>query len=176
MSLLPRNQFQSDEEWIEHTKLVLAAMAMQGMAQHHLSPSSVVGPAFSLAEAMMARLIQHKAKEPKEKETTPAAITFPSWAGEKVKGMWEQFKAYRWAQHKFKYKSVATEQQAVTLLSRYFKSGPECYVALEHAMAKGWHFPVDPAEYKYPSFQPAQQTTNIGDSHPLETKATIYDE
>lgn len=87
----------------------------------------------------------------------PVEMKFPAWAGEKTKQMWEQFKTYRAGQHKFKYKTSASEQQAINLLGRYFKNGKECVIALEHTMAKGWMFPVDPSEYKYPSAEEVQQ-------------------
>ena len=87
----------------------------------------------------------------------PVEMKFPAWAGEKTKAMWEQFKTYRAGQHKFKYKTSASEQQAINLLGRYFKNGKECVIALEHTMAKGWMFPVDPSEYKYPSSEEVQQ-------------------
>lgn len=87
----------------------------------------------------------------------PVEMKFPAWAGEKTKQMWEQFKTYRAGQHKFKYKTSTSEQQAINVLGRYFKNGKECVIALEHTMAKGWMFPVDPSEYKYPSAEEVQQ-------------------
>lgn len=89
----------------------------------------------------------------RQKERAPAeppAINWPAWAGERTRTAWEDFKVYRWQQHKVRYRSATTEQKAVNILAKYFRSGPECVAALEHAMGKTWQFPVDPSEYKYP--------------------------
>jgi len=80
----------------------------------------------------------------KPKETTP--IEWPNWAGPKVMAMWEEFKTYKRDQHRFQYKSPASEQAALNLLAKYYASGKLCVEGLDTAMAKGWMFPVDPAE------------------------------
>lgn len=81
------------------------------------------------------------------KERAPEAeLVWPTWAGEKTKAKWEDFKAYRWEQHKVRYKSRKTEQSAINILAQYYKSGPEAVAGLELAMGKTWRFPVDPAE------------------------------
>lgn len=77
-------------------------------------------------------------------------IVWPKWAGENTLKAWEAFKIYRQVEHKARYKSADTEQKAVNILAGYFKSGPMCVSALEHATGKNWRFPVDPAEYSYP--------------------------
>jgi uncharacterized protein YdaU (DUF1376 family) len=73
-------------------------------------------------------------------------MKWPGWAGPNVLKTWEEFKAYRWTTHKVKYKSESTEQHAVNLLAKYYKTGEQCFDGLNLAMAKGWKFPVDPAE------------------------------
>jgi hypothetical protein len=73
-------------------------------------------------------------------------IVWPTWAGEQTRAKWEEFKAYRKGSHKFTYKTPGSEQAAVNLLAKYYKSGKEAFDGLDLAMAKGWKFPVDPAE------------------------------
>lgn len=100
---------------------------------------------------------EKKGREVKEHDATfeakkePAPITWPSWAGPKTLAAWEDFKNYRLAEHKVRYKSLRTEQLAVNALVRYFPSGPALVAALEHSQARSWRFPVDPAEHKYPA-------------------------
>ncbi|MFO0190315.1 MAG: hypothetical protein ACK54F_03600 [Planctomycetia bacterium] len=105
-------------------------------------------------------------------------IQWPAWAGVKTKAAWEQFKTYRTTLDKFKYKSTASEQAAVNTLTGYFSGGPQLVAALEHAMAKGWKFPVDPSEYKYPALAQAEQkliTVAVDGEHPNAPKPTIYE-
>lgn len=80
-------------------------------------------------------------------------ILWPSWAGDQTKAMWDRFKEYKRTHHRFRYKSIDTEQAAVNMLARYFKSGKQCYAALEEAMAKGHKFPVEP-EAKFSGLSP----------------------
>ena len=77
-------------------------------------------------------------------------LTWPEWAGPNTLKAWEEFKSYRWAEHKVKYRSTDTEQRAINILAKYFPSGQECVSALHYTTGKGWKFPVDPAEHKYP--------------------------
>jgi hypothetical protein len=84
-------------------------------------------------------------KKEKEKEQEHE-IQWPWWVGSNVLKAWEEFKAYRWAEHKAKYKSPTTEQHAVNLLAKYYSKGEECFDGLNLAMAKGWRFPVDPKD------------------------------
>ena len=83
------------------------------------------------------------------------AIEWPSWAGPKTLAAWEDFKAYRIAEHKARYKSVKTEQLAVNNLVRYFPTGPAFVAALEYSRGRNWIFPVDPSEHKYPDMDKA---------------------
>lgn len=82
-------------------------------------------------------------------------LVWPTWAGEKCKGKWAEFIAYRIREKKARYKSIETEQKALDLACRYFPNGPHFVEGLEHTMAKTWQFPVDPAEHKYPFGQSA---------------------
>jgi len=84
----------------------------------------------------------------KKKSVAPEAreLVFPTWAGENTKAKWEEFKTYKRDQHRFQYKSPASEQAALNLLAKYYASGKLCVEGLDTAMAKGWMFPVDPAE------------------------------
>lgn len=92
--------------------------------------------------------------EERDKRATPpppsVPMEWPSWAGPKVKAAWEEFKDYKRTTHRFRYKTPATEQHAINLLAHYFTKGEDCFNALNEAMAKGWKFPVDPAEMKRP--------------------------
>lgn len=99
-----------------------------------------------------------KKKERAKVEPEPKAITWPRWAGPNTLAAWEEFKTYRWAEHKVKYQSVTTEQKAVNILSKFFPGGEECVNALEYSMGKRWQFPVDPAEHKYPTERKAVST------------------
>jgi uncharacterized protein YdaU (DUF1376 family) len=78
--------------------------------------------------------------------THEVEIVWPTWAGEQTRAKWEEFKAYRKGSHKFTYKTPGSEQAAVNLLAKYYKSGKEAFDGIDLAMAKGWKFPVDPAE------------------------------
>jgi hypothetical protein len=90
------------------------------------------------------------------KEPAPEdPITWPVWAGPQTIAAWEDFKHYRLTEKKERYKSAKTEQRAVNILAKYFTCGQDCVEALEHSMGKGWLFPVDPTEYKYPTQQEA---------------------
>lgn len=83
--------------------------------------------------------------------TVPAPeLNWPRWAGEQTRAKWTEFVAYRKREHRKAYKSTSTEQKALDLACRWFQSGPVLWTALEHTMAKGWQFPVDPSEHKYP--------------------------
>jgi uncharacterized protein YdaU (DUF1376 family) len=73
-------------------------------------------------------------------------LQWPWWASSNVLKAWEEFKAYRWVEHKAKYQSPTTEQHAVNLLAKYYSKGEECFDGLNLAMAKGWRFPVDPKD------------------------------
>jgi hypothetical protein len=73
-------------------------------------------------------------------------LQWPWWASSNVLKAWEEFKAYRWVEHKAKYQSPTTEQHAVNLLAKYYTKGEECFDGLNLAMAKGWRFPVDPKD------------------------------
>jgi uncharacterized protein YdaU (DUF1376 family) len=86
-----------------------------------------------------------KEKEEVEDEVRPE-MTWPIWAGGQVRLSWMEFKDYRWATHKVKYKTPTTEQHAVNLLAKYYTTGRQCVDGLNLAMAKGWKFPVDPKE------------------------------
>jgi hypothetical protein len=81
-----------------------------------------------------------------EEGTRQVELQWPGWAGERVKATWEEFKAYRLTTHRVRYKSPKTEQHAVNLLAKYYQTGPACVEGLTLAMAKGWQFPVDPAD------------------------------
>lgn len=98
-------------------------------------------------------------KEKERAKETPSA-KWPSWAGERTLSTWEEFKTYRMKEHKARYKSIDTEQRAVDILAKYFSDGPTCVAALEHSIGKGWQFPVDPTEYKYPAAEGKQATWN----------------
>jgi uncharacterized protein YdaU (DUF1376 family) len=82
----------------------------------------------------------------KKERVREVELTWPVWAGPRVKAAWEEFKGYRWTTHKVKYKSETTEQHAVNLLGKYYATGQACVDGLNLAMAKGWKFPVDPDE------------------------------
>lgn len=84
----------------------------------------------------------------RKKSVAPEAreLVFPAWAGENTKAKWEAFKVYKREQHRFQYKSAASEQAAINLLAKYYTNGKICVDGLETAMAKGWMFPIDPAE------------------------------
>lgn len=85
-----------------------------------------------------------------EKKAVPAPAPFefiwPTWAGPQTLSKWEEFKAYRWEDHKAKYKSGNSEQRAINLLAKYYDSGEKCFNDLDKAMGRGWLFPVDPKE------------------------------
>lgn len=101
---------------------------------------------------------QRKVKVEGEVETEEegeASVNWPAWAGPNTLAVWEDFKAYRLTEKKERYKSAKTEQRAVNILAKYFTCGQDCVEALEHSMGKGWLFPVDPTEYKYPTQQEA---------------------
>ena len=85
-----------------------------------------------------------------ENQTPESVLEWPAWAGERTRAKWAEFIAYRRREHSKRYKSPSTEQKALNLACKYFPSGPLLVTALEHSMAKGWQFPVDPAEHKYP--------------------------
>jgi uncharacterized protein YdaU (DUF1376 family) len=84
-------------------------------------------------------------EEEREKKVAPLALVWPSWAGDRTKAKWDEFKAYKLSQFKFKYRSAASEQAAVNTLGKYYTKGEQCFDALELAMAKGYMFPLDPA-------------------------------
>ena len=95
------------------------------------------------------------------KERAPEVVqtvVWPEWAGPNTLTAWNEFKVYRWTEHKVKYRSRDTEQRAVDILAKYFPSGQECVAALHHSMGKGWKFPVDPAEHNYPKERKAELT------------------
>ncbi len=73
-------------------------------------------------------------------------MNWPNWAGPKTRETWEEFKAHKKAHHGFRYKTVASEQAAIDILSRYYSDGKTCVSGLSEAMAKGYKFPVDPAK------------------------------
>ena len=75
-------------------------------------------------------------------------MIWPGWAGPNTLSAWEEFKAYRLAEYKMRYKAKATEQKAVNRLAQYYKTGKDCVDGLNLAMARGWKFPVDPSELK----------------------------
>lgn len=123
---------------------------------------SANGDANAYAKPMQRKMkntLTSKGKEREEKvEPEVRLIVWPAWAGPKTLSAWEEFKVYRWVEHKDKYKSVNSEQRAVNILSRLFPGGEECVNALEYAMGRGWKFPVDPAEHKYPTERKAVST------------------
>jgi len=85
-------------------------------------------------------------------QNPPAELHWPAWAGDQTKAQWERFKEYKRTHHRFRYKSIETEQAAINTLARYFKTGRECFAALDEAMAKGHKFPVEPtAKFSAPS-------------------------
>lgn len=94
-----------------------------------------------------------------ERKERAHELTWPEWAGPNTLKAWEEFKSYRWAEHKVKYRSTDTEQRAVNILAKYFPSGQECVSALHYTTGKGWKFPVDPAEHKYPKAEGAVVST-----------------
>lgn len=85
-----------------------------------------------------------------EKERAKVEMLWPQFAGDKCKAKWAEFIAYRQKEHAKRYKSAETEQRALNLALKYFPTGPAFVAALDHTMAKGWQFPVDPSETKYP--------------------------
>lgn len=87
-----------------------------------------------------------KEKEGVQGKPISEPINWPKWAGPNTIAKWEEFKAYRWEEHKVKYKSPKTEQAAVDILARYYTDGKQCVEALAFAMGKRWQFPVNPAE------------------------------
>jgi hypothetical protein len=83
-------------------------------------------------------------------------IQWPEWAGPNTKAKWEEFKAYRQALDRFRYKSPASEQAAINTLAKYYTRGQDMVSGIDLAMAKGWKFPVDPAELHAVNGKPAQ--------------------
>lgn len=92
----------------------------------------------------------------------PLMMVWPKWAGPQTLAAWEKFKGHKLAHHKFRYKSGDSEQSAINLLARYYKSGKECVEGLEEAMAKGHMFPVDPAGKFKPANGQATPTPTYG--------------
>jgi hypothetical protein len=90
-----------------------------------------------------------------EKKERDAKLEWPTWAGPKVKAKWCEFKVYRRSLDRFRYKSDASEQAAINQLAKYYTTGKECVDGIDLTMAKGWKFPVDPAEL---STKPATPT------------------
>lgn len=86
-------------------------------------------------------------------ERAPDAVAWPAWAGPKTLAKWNDYITYRLKQHRFRYKAVSTEQQAINELTKWFPDGPRFVAAMDHTMAKGWKYPVDPADYKYPAVE-----------------------
>lgn len=82
----------------------------------------------------------------------PVELVWPPWAGEIVKSTWEDFKEHRWTSKRQKYKTAKTEQLAINLLAKYYRTGKECVEGLNVAMAKGWLFPVEPTQLAPVSF------------------------
>jgi hypothetical protein len=99
--------------------------------------------------------IQRRKERAKPKSVERVEIVWPNWAGPRTLRAWDEFKAYRKSEKKAIYRSPQTEQRAVNILAKYFTNGAECVAALEHAQGKGWMFPVDPADYKYPKIEGA---------------------
>jgi hypothetical protein len=93
---------------------------------------------------------REEGKKVREAGKPPVDLTWPTWAGPQTKAKWQEFITYRIREHKQRYKSTDTEQKALNLAAKYFPDGPMLVEALEHTMAKGWRFPVDPSEHKYP--------------------------
>lgn len=89
---------------------------------------------------------RRKKNEPPPQPEEPIALIWPKWAGPKTIARWEAFKAYRWKDHRVRYKSLTTEQAAINLLAKYYTSGKECVDDLDYSTGKQWRFPVDPAE------------------------------
>jgi uncharacterized protein YdaU (DUF1376 family) len=116
-----------------------------------------------------AKSVQRKVKEKEkvnkkvevntEEQEHTIEMKWPGWAGPNVLNAWEEFKAYRWTTHKVKYKSESTEQHAVNLLAKYYKTGEQCVDGINLAMAKGWKFPVDPSELTTKPTVPATSPT-----------------
>lgn len=79
-----------------------------------------------------------------QSKTPDIEIQWPKWAGPQTKQAWERFKEYRRITHKFKYKTLQSEQAAITMLGKMYSSGQECVDHLTEAEAKGWRFPVEP--------------------------------
>ena len=79
-----------------------------------------------------------------KKKDAKVELIWPRWAGDQTKTCWNTFKEYRKASHKFTYRTHASEQAAITLLSKMFTTGEKCFDGLQECMAKGWKFPVDP--------------------------------
>lgn len=78
------------------------------------------------------------------------ALEWPPWAGPNCKAKWDEFKKYRRKEHGKGYKSADTEQKALNLAAKYFKTGQEFVAALDYTMARGWQFPVPPDKHDYP--------------------------
>jgi hypothetical protein len=115
-----------------------------------------------LASPLQGAKDKDKDKDTQEKkERASEVLTWPSWAGPQTKAKWQEFITYRIREHKQRYKSTDTEQKALNLAAKYFPSGPMFVEALEHSMAKGWRFPVDPSEHKYPFSAPVKSDAPI---------------
>ncbi len=90
-------------------------------------------------------------KQEKKGNRETRVVAWPKWAGPNTLAKWEEFKSYRQTERKERYKSTETEQRAVNLLAKWFRSGQECVDALDEAMGRGWLFPVDPSKRSGPS-------------------------
>lgn len=103
----------------------------------------------------MQRKVKVKEKVEREEDTQgrkeragdpPPELVWPRWAGPNTRVKWEEFKSYKLEEHKDRYASIKSEQRAVNLLAKHFKSGQECVDALDEAMGRKWMFPVDPTK------------------------------
>ena len=108
-----------------------------------------------------------------EKERAKVEMLWPQFAGDKCRAKWTEFIAYRQKEHAKRYKSAETEQRALNLALKYFPTGPAFVAALDHTMAKGWQFPVDPSEAKYPDSVPLAPVIINANGKPQQLKPWV---
>lgn len=132
------------------------ASVLAHLAKYGIDPTKEA-PSKPLTSPLQGAKAKDKDKV-KDKEEGPRELKWPVFAGDRCKAKWAEFVAYRIAEKGKRYKTAETEQRALDLALKFFPTGPGFVAALDHAMAKTWEFPVDPAKYEYPKVEgvPAQ--------------------
>jgi transcription-repair coupling factor (superfamily II helicase) len=82
---------------------------------------------------------QNKTEQKKEKEALPQPTLIVPFESDGFKNIWEAWKTYKDQQHKFKYKSVATEQASLNQITQLAKGIEKDAIAIiVQSIGNGW--------------------------------------